>query len=334
MKKTFALFIAAALLLTSISVTAQNNPAVKIDTAIRYRLVSMFAGDDKSLDILNDGKNNHPWLTKNGSYSGQMWKLTQMTPGFYRLTCEWLGTGKSLDIVNDAKKNKPQMAKSGQYSGQAWKFTPLSNGYFRLTTSFQGVGKSLDVINDGKNNQIILSKTANVSGQFWKLVPFAAPAPEVKPEPEPIAAISIDTAAYYRISSMFSGEGKSLDVVNDGKNNHPWLDSNGAYSGQLWKFTPIIPGYYRLTCQWLGSGKSLDVVNDGKNNDKPEITNSGPYSGQAWKLTPLPNGYFRLTTNFQGDGKSLDVINDGKNNQIILSKTDDVSGQFWKLTKL
>jgi hypothetical protein len=30
---------------------------------------------------------------------------------------------------------------------------------------------------------------------------------------------------------------KSIDIVNDGKNNRPWLDNTANLSGQLWKLT-------------------------------------------------------------------------------------------------
>ena len=144
---------------------------------------------------------------------------------------------------------------------------------------------------------------------------------------------TIDPDAYYRITSYWQGAGKSLDIVNDGTNDHPWLGDSGPYSGQFWKLTPVGGGYYRLTTQWLGTGKSLDIINDGKNN-QPVMSNSENYSGQLWKLTPLPGGFYRLTTQWLGDGKSLDVINDGTNNQVWLSNSADVSGQYWKLTRL
>jgi hypothetical protein len=144
----------------------------------------------------------------------------------------------------------------------------------------------------------------------------------------------IDPSESYRLTTQWQGEGKSLDILNDGTNNHPWLGNSGPYSGQYWKLTPVGSGYYRLTTQWLGEGKSLDIINDGTNNNQPVMTNSGPYSGQFWKLTALPGGFFRLTTQWLGDGKSLDVINDGRNDQVILAATDNVSGQYWKLTKL
>ena len=112
---------------------------------------------------------------------------------------------------------------------------------------------------------------------------------------------TIDPDAYYRITSYWQGAGKSLDIVNDGTNDHPWLGDSGPYSGQFWKLTPVGGGYYRLTTQWLGTGKSLDIINDGKNN-QPVMSNSENYSGQLWKLTRLPGGFYRLTTQWLGDG--------------------------------
>ena len=143
----------------------------------------------------------------------------------------------------------------------------------------------------------------------------------------------IDTGYYYRLTTSWQGDGKSLDVVNDGTNNKVQLAASGSYYGQFWKFTSLGNGYYRMTNQWRGDGMSLDVVNDGTNN-KVQLAATGAYTGQFWKLTPLGGGFYRLTTNWQGDGKSLDVVNDGTNNKVQLAATGNYSGQYWKLTKL
>ncbi|OAD21295.1 carbohydrate-binding module family 13 protein, partial [Candidatus Thiomargarita nelsonii] len=88
---------------------------------------------------------------------------------------------------------------------------------------------------------------------------------------------------YYRLTTMWQGDGKSLDIVNDGKNNNrPILATTGNYSGQYWKITQVKPGYYRLTTMWQGDGKSLDIVNDSKNNNRPILAPTGNYSGQYW----------------------------------------------------
>lgn len=152
---------------------------------------------------------------------------------------------------------------------------------------------------------------------------------------EPSGAQEIDPAYYYRLTTQWQGEGKSLDIINDGQNNRLWLNASGSTTGQFWKLTPLGGGFYRLTTAWLGDGKSLDIVNDGQKDDTPTMANSGNYSGQYWKMTPLGGEFYRLTTNWQGDGKSLDIVNDGKiNNRPILANTGNYSGQFWKLTRL
>ncbi len=144
-----------------------------------------------------------------------------------------------------------------------------------------------------------------------------------------------DANYYYRLTTMWQGDEKSLDVVNDGNNNRLWLNATVSSSGQFWKLTPLHDGYFRLTSDLLGDGKSLDIINDGQNNNTPTMANTGNYSGQYWKISPLGNGYYRLTTNWQGDAKSLDIVNDGQNNnRPILSNTGDYTGQYWKLTRL
>ncbi|CAF1407007.1 unnamed protein product, partial [Rotaria sp. Silwood1] len=74
---------------------------------------------------------------------------------------------------------------------------------------------------------------------------------------------------YYRFTTQWQGDGKSLGVVNDGINNNQLiLATSGYYSGQYWKITSLSNGYFRLTTLWQGDGKSLGVRLDGINNDQ------------------------------------------------------------------
>ncbi|HRH40477.1 MAG TPA: hypothetical protein PKY82_02445 [Pyrinomonadaceae bacterium] len=138
---------------------------------------------------------------------------------------------------------------------------------------------------------------------------------------------------YYRLTTQWQGEGKSLDVINDGENNKLQLAKTNNVTGQFWKITPIGNGYYRLTTQWLGENKSLDVINDGVNN-KLQLAATTNASGQFWKIEAVGNGYFRLTTKWLGSNKSLDIINDGSNNKLQLADSANVSGQYWKIVSL
>lgn len=138
---------------------------------------------------------------------------------------------------------------------------------------------------------------------------------------------------YYRLTTQWLGNVKSLDVVNDGINNKLQLANTSYASGQYWQITPLGDGYYRLTTQWQGENKSLDVINDGTNN-KLQLAATSNASGQYWKITSVGDGYYRLTTKWLGEGKSLDVLNDGLDNKIQLAKTGDFSGQYWKFTSL
>lgn len=147
---------------------------------------------------------------------------------------------------------------------------------------------------------------------------------------------TFDPNSYYRLTTQWLGDSRSLDILNDGKsNNRPILSDTGNFSGQFWKITSVGGGYYRLTTEWQGPGKSLDVVNDGKNNNQLILAKTGKFTGQYWKFTPLGNGYYRLTTQWLGEDKSLDIVNDGKNNnQPRLADTGNFSGQHWKITKV
>ena len=187
-------------------------------------------------------------------------------------------------------------------------------------------------------------KMQSQAGKYQNLPkPAAAPAVAAAPAPAPAGGavcapktatkLALDTNYYYRLTTQWQGDGKSLDIVNDQAKNTPALANSGNFSGQFWKLTPLGDGHYRLTTQWQGDGKSLDIVNDGKNNNRPVLANSGNYSGQMWKISPSSAGFHRLTTKWKGDCEALDIINDGRNNSLILGKGANVSGQAWKLAK-
>ena len=101
--------------------------------------------------------------------------------------------------------------------------------------------------------------------------------------PFAVQAQEFDDGRYYRLTTQWQGDGKSLDVVNDGANDKLILADTGDYSGQHWRVERQANGHYRLTTQWQGAGKSLDVVNDGANNQL-RLAPTGDYSGQYWKI--------------------------------------------------
>ncbi|NPD28518.1 hypothetical protein [Corallococcus exiguus] len=58
------------------------------------------------------------------------------------------------------------------------------------------------------------------------------------PTPPPVSA-ALDARCYYQLTTLWQGEGMSLDVLSDGKaNNVPILAKTGKCSGQRWKLTP------------------------------------------------------------------------------------------------
>ena len=147
-------------------------------------------------------------------------------------------------------------------------------------------------------------------------------------------AYAFEQGFYYYLSCEFQGDGKVLDIVNDGKNNNqPVLAKKGGFSGQLWEITPNGDGYYRLTTQWRGDEYSLKVVNDGNLNNQLQLA-TGNFSGQRWKITQEKDEYFRLTTEWRGTSLSLDVYNDGDDSKFVgLRSSGDFSGQHWKFVK-
>ncbi|MEM9819672.1 MAG: RICIN domain-containing protein [Bacteroidota bacterium] len=163
-----SLFSALALMLCSISLSAQSKSS-PFNPDSYYRLTTQFTGEGKSLDIINDAKDNKLEMRTTGKKTGQYWKITSVGNGYYRLTTQFTGEGKSLDIINDDKDNKLEMRTTGRKTGQYWKITSVGNGYYRLTTQFTGEGKSLDIINDDKDNKLEMRTTGRKTGQYWRI---------------------------------------------------------------------------------------------------------------------------------------------------------------------
>jgi hypothetical protein len=124
--------------------------------------------------------------------------------------------------------------------------------------------------------------------QVWQVPTTTPPTPPMTPTAPPVSA-AFDARCYYRLTTLWQGDGMSLDILYDGKaNNVPILARSGNYDGQFWKLTPEANGFYRLTTQAQGDALSLDSVNDSTANNIPILSKTGCNdSGQLWKVTPI-----------------------------------------------
>lgn len=155
-------------------------------------------------------------------------------------------------------------------------FAQIKAGTYRLTTEWLGDDKALDMVNDGeKNEKINMADAGDFSGQHWIITPVSA-------------SLTGGVGGFYRITNVFGGKDKSLDVVNDGTNDRLRVTKTGHFLGQYWRITPVKEheGYYRLTTQWRGTGFSLEVVS-ADDNAQLRLTKTGDLTGQYWKLTPI-----------------------------------------------
>jgi len=59
---------------------------------------------------------------------------------------------------------------------------------------------------------------------------------------------------YYRLTTQWQGDGKSLDVVNNGINNQLQLANTGNFSGQMWKIIIarqwLLPTDHKVARRW------------------------------------------------------------------------------------
>jgi len=134
--------------------------------------------------------------------------------------------------------------------------------YYRLTNKFQGPNQSLDVHPDG-SRRLKMAPTGDFSGQHWRLVDLGNDK--------------------FALRTEYLGDCFSLDVINDGANDKPWLNTTGNFSGQFWTLTPWGDGSYKLSNDFTGLGKSLNVF---AQSFEPFV-GTGDHSGQHWVLNQL-----------------------------------------------
>ena len=165
MNKPFSIFLAVTFPVFMLLPLSKEANAQTSDSQLK----TQFTGENKCLDIINDGENNKPTMADCGNFSGQFWSVERTkTRGYYRLRTQFTGKNKCLDIINDGENNKPTMADCGNFSGQFWSVERTkTRGYYRLRTQFTGKNKCLDIINDGENNKPTMADCGNFSGQFW-----------------------------------------------------------------------------------------------------------------------------------------------------------------------
>ena len=145
-----------------------------------------------------------------------------------------------------------------------------------------------------------------------------------------LSGISFAESSYVRLTSLWQGSEKCLDVINDGTNNKVQLATCGNYSGQFWKMDPVNDlGDFQLTNMWLGENKCLSAT--GPYNDVLEIIDcQGPLEN-TWNFLSYRHGEYQpLMPN--GSDYVLDVLNDGQNNKLHLTYFGNYSGQYWKAT--
>lgn len=138
--------------------------------------------------------------------------------------------------------------------------------YYRLTNDYTGEHQALDVINDGTGQyKVHMVDLANYSGQFWRF--------------------RERTPGKYDLSTLWLGEDKCLDVINDAgvDSTSVHLADKGNYSGQFWTLTPWGDSSYRLTNDFTGLNMHLDVFSD----TKVAFLDTDDHSGQHWHLTKI-----------------------------------------------
>ena len=214
---------------------------------------------------------------------------------------------------------------SSAISVQAQEVSFKEDAYYRLTNFFLGQVRSLSV--DPENNVIKMAPTGMYTGQLWKILPQGNNT--------------------YKLSCYWQGEGKVIDVINDGQNNRMILTDNANYSGQYWTIQKVDEGYFRLINGWQ-TEKSLDVAGS-KTGDEAYLKPIGEFEGQIWNIFEVEeiegatevedprakdfsfkeDAHYRFTNVYMGEGRSLAVSTEGA--EIMMATTEEDVHQIWKL---
>ena len=102
-----------------------------------------------------------------------------------------------------------------------------------------------------------------------------------------------DFEGWYRLKTMFRGEGECLEGNQAGskvQGGAAFMDKCQNVSGQLWKIEDAGNGYYRLKTMFRGENECLEG-NQAANSTPDNITGGGAFmdrcqnvSGQLWKF--------------------------------------------------
>lgn len=144
---------------------------------------------------------------------------------------------------------------------------------------------------------------------------------------------------YYRLKTMFRGEGECLEgnqAASKVHNGAAFMDKCQNVTGQMWKFEDAGNGYYRMKNKFRGEGECLEGNQAGSDvhNGSAFMDKCQNVSGQLWKLEPAGNGYYRLKTKFRGNGECLEgnqATSSTHGGNAFMDKCQNVSGQLWKL---
>jgi hypothetical protein len=133
-----------------------------------YRITNQWQGDNKSLGIVENGKNMLPMLLKTENESSQMWQIKKIGTDIYVLSSKLEGPAKVLSCVEGRNQNLLLLNQESGDSGSTWKIIPSGIGFYRITNMCLN-DCSIDVINEGDKNKLQVAKTGNYTGQYWKI---------------------------------------------------------------------------------------------------------------------------------------------------------------------
>jgi hypothetical protein len=274
------------------------------------------------------------------------------TSRYYVLTNVAAGDTKSVaGMVNGALGQAVALRDASELPLQQWVIVDAKYGYM-LYCREHGRDYSLEIVNEGVNSKwVSLGKTnKSASGQFWK--------------------IGKNGDGTFRITSLWLGTERSLDLVSEGEHMHKLvMKETSSAKSQAWRLvgtpkpTPAVvakvapqaatvtvvapqeaiakavesllvldtTAVYEITTQEVPD-KSLGVGTIGGRIEQAMLVpRTNPFSD--WKVAAKGNGLYTIT-NVKYNGKVMQVRKDGvEDEMVMMADNQNVNEQLWKIVR-
>ncbi len=132
----------------------------------------------------------------------------------------------------------------------------------------------------------------------------------------------------YRFVNRETGDGESLEVIDDKVDYNVGVNESADDDGQLWAITNIEGNNYQITNNWLGDSKAL--MHTRSTLRFLRMRDTGNKEGQLWKRLKAKGGGYYIVNKRYGDGFALDAVYTGEFiDKLQMGKAGKYGNQIW-----